>query len=309
MRRYWAPMLTGPVGTTYVGLNWDQIACRAIISRSPEDIIAMLRKLCGYFKRQPLSAPQSPAAATASKPDLDEMRRKLLDKAIDQYWSSNFEVTKDFRVEFVRDVAGDIREGGLKILASENPLMKNREALVAIAMSMARLDVLVADKKVDPDNPLFLQPAISGELKPLIFELWKVDEQLRELIEPVVKMERKSWDDVWNPILFKYRVCWAKANIYNVLRAAVGDGDPSSADDWFRKLVLCLAVQAEDEARKKLNMPTLLDNDRTTSGLIALCVGSIWNRVIEGHERPEVMWRQMLSDSDIGRRALSKVML
>jgi hypothetical protein len=279
------------------------------MARSSEDIIAMLNKLRGYFKRQPLSASQSPVAMTASKPDLDEMRRRLLDKAIDQYWLSNFEVTKDFRVEFVRNVAGDIRENGFKILASENPLIRNREALVASAISMECLDVLVADKKVDPDNPQFLQPAISGELKPLIFELWKVDEKLRELIEPAVKMERKSWDDVWNPILFKYRICWAKANIYNALRVAVGDGDPSSTDDWFRKLILCLAVQAEDEARKKLNMPTLLDNDRTTSGLIALCVGSIWNRVIEGYERPDVVWRQMLSDSDIGRRALSKVVL
>jgi hypothetical protein len=178
----------------------------------------MLDKLRGYFTRQPLSAPQSPLAVTASKPDLDEMRRKLLDKAIDRYWSSNFEVTKDFRVEFVRNVAGDIRENGLKILASENPLVSNREALVAIAMSMERLDVLVADKKGDPDNPLFLQPAISGELKPLIFELWKVDEKLRELIEPAVKMERKSGDDLWNPILFKYRVCWAKVHLQCVAR-------------------------------------------------------------------------------------------
>lgn len=269
----------------------------------------MLKTLRAYFTRQTRSAPQSKATPPPNKTGIEEMRAKLLEKAIDQYWSSNFDVTKDFRVEFVRDVAGDIRQEGLKILAGANPLVKNRESLVASAISMERLDVLVADKKLDHDNPLFLQPAISGELKPLIFELWKVDEQLRELIEPVSKIERKSWDDVWNPILFKYRICWAKANVYNVMRAAVGDGDPSSTDDWFRKLVLCLAVQAEDEARKKLNMPALLDNDRMTSGLMALCIGSIWNRVIEGHERPDVVWRQMLSDSDIGRRSLSKVVL
>jgi hypothetical protein len=268
----------------------------------------MLKKLREYFKRQPQqSPPQSTMAELPRNPDLEAMKRDLLERAIDRYWSSNFEATKDFRVEFVRDLAEDIRKEGLKILASDNPLMKNREALAAVAVSMARLDVLVADKQLDPDARVFLQPTISGELKPLIFELWKVDEQLRELIEPVVKIERKSWDDVWNPILFKYRILWAKANTYNALRAAVGDGNTSSPDDWFRKLMLCLAVQAEDEARKKLNMPSLLDKDQLTAGLIALSIGTIWNRVIEGHEQPDVVWRQMLSDSEFGRTALSKV--
>jgi hypothetical protein len=80
----------------------------------------MLKKLREYFTRQTMSAPQSAATPTPNKTVIEEMRPKLLEKAIDQYWSSNFEVTKDFRVEFVRDVAGDIRQEGLKILASEN---------------------------------------------------------------------------------------------------------------------------------------------------------------------------------------------
>jgi hypothetical protein len=51
----------------------------------------------------------------------------------------------------------------------------------------------------------------------------------------------------------------------------------------------------------------LLDKDQLTAGLIALSIGTIWNRVIEGHEQPDVVWRQMLSDSEFGRTALSKV--
>ena len=271
----------------------------------------MLKKILDFFMRQPVPASAfAPAPApTHSKAEIEEMQRKLLDKAIDQYWSSNFELTKDFRVGFVQEVAGDIRERGLEILSSANPLMKNREALVEAAIAMTTLDVLVLDKNLSPSNPLLRQPAISGELKPYIFDLWKVDERLRELIEPVTKTERNSWDDVWNPILFKYRICWAKLNIYNMLRAAVGDGDPSSKDDWLLTLILCLEIQAEDNARDKLNMPRLLDVDHSTAGLIGVIVASIWHRVMEGHDRPDVVWRQTLSDSDIGRIALTKIIL
>jgi hypothetical protein len=61
---------------------------------------------------------------------------------------------------------------------------------------MSSLDILVAHKESDPDHRLFLQPTISGELKPLIFELWQVDNRLRELIDPEVMMERRDWHSV-----------------------------------------------------------------------------------------------------------------
>jgi hypothetical protein len=156
----------------------------------------MFEKVHNWLNRRRL-AQQGPTATSVRSPNIfTKSGEALLEMAIDQYWVSNFEVTKDFRVQFVADVAGDTRKAGLEILSCGNSLAKNRESLLAAVTLMSSLDILVAHKESDPDHRLFLQPTISGELKPLIFELWQVDNRLRELIDPEVKMERRDWHSV-----------------------------------------------------------------------------------------------------------------
>ena len=193
----------------------------------------MFAAFLGQLKRRFVASCAPARRQLASRAGVEDMRI-LLELAIDKSWSSNFEVTQDFRVGFVKDIAGDMREEGLRILAGADPIMRNREALVSRVASMEQLDVLVVSSAADPDSIHFRQAAISGELKPLILALWKVDDGLRNLIEPVEKTIKTKWDDLWNPILLKYRVLWAWANLHNSLRVALCDGDPWSADDWFR---------------------------------------------------------------------------
>src|ERR1700727_260267 len=107
-----------------------------------------LKKLLGLFKQSP--APPAPDSHASEA----ERIVALIDKSIDTYWTSNYEATKDFRVEFVRDVAGDFREKALQLLQSSNPLLENRKALTATVMSLAQLQVLVLDKAADSDDSL-----------------------------------------------------------------------------------------------------------------------------------------------------------
>ena len=270
----------------------------ALINAEQSHVQISVLKFFGIFKGVPADTKHGNEAARIVA---------LVDKAINQYWTSNFEVTKDFRVEFVRDVTGDFRSQVFEVVKGNNPFLENRKTLASAVISLAKLQVLVLDKKNDPEDSLLLQPGISGELKPLLFDIWNADGKLRELIEPVTHLERKDWDAVWNPVLFKYRISWSRANIFNAMRAALNDGDISAPDDWFRTLFMAQCVYEENNVRDLLTLPSLLDNNRITSNLMALSIGTLFNRVVEGHERPDVAWRDKLNTDDLGRRCLAKM--
>jgi hypothetical protein len=254
-----------------------------------------MKKLLGLFKQSP--APDSDATEA-------ERIVAVIDRSIDIYWTSNYEATKDFRVEFVRDVARDFREKAFQVLQSSNPLLENRKALTA--MSLAKLQVLVLDKAADPDDSLLANSCVSGELKPRLFEIWNADPKLRQSVESVTQLERKDWNAVWNPVLFKYRVTWARANILNAIRKLLNDGDASGGKDWFRALFVSQCICCEDDFRATIDMPPLLDEDRLKSNLMAIAIGTLFNRVLEGHEDPVVKWRDLLVKDEFGRLCLAK---
>jgi hypothetical protein len=259
-----------------------------------------LKKLLGLFKQSP--APPAPDSHASEA----ERIVALIDKSIDTYWTSNYEATKDFRVEFVRDVAGDFREKALQSLQSSNPLLENRKALTATVMSLAQLQVLVLDKAADSDDSLLANSCISGELKPRLFEIWNADPKLRKLVEPATQLERKDWNAVWNPVLFKYRVTWARANILNGIRILLNDGDASGGKDWFRALFVSQCIACEDDFRETIAMPPLLDEDRFKSRLMGVAISTLFNRVLEGHEHPVIAWRDLLMKDELGRLCLAK---
>jgi hypothetical protein len=231
----------------------------------------------------PAPAPD-PAASEAGK------IVALIDKSIDTYWTSNFQATKDFRVEFVRDVAGDFREKVFQLLQSSDPLMETRKALAATTISLAQLQVFVLDKATYPDDSMLANLCISGELKPRLFEIWNADPELRQSVEPVEQSAKKNWDDVWNPVLFKYRVTWARANIVNGIRLLLNDGPTSGKEDWFPALLTSQCICWEEDFREKIDMPSLLDEDRFNARLMRVAISTLLNRVLEGHEDPVAEW-------------------
>ena len=59
-----------------------------------------------------------------------------------------------------------------------------------------------------------------------------------------------------------------------------------------------------------LGLRSLLDEDKFTATLMSIYIRNMAIRTLEGHERPDVVWRERLKHGDeIGRKVLSKVNL
>ena len=211
-------------------------------------------------------------------------------RAIEDYWTTNQEVTKDFSKELVKRQAAAMMTEVIRIALSPDPRMANRERLSLCVIEYAQFQVLVLGPSPEPDpTGLRGQPGITGELKGRLLDLARADTRLKEFLHPLPTLE--NWDDVWNPVFLRYRLCWAWTHVFADLRRAFQDVNPAEDKDWFNPYVAAMCAWEEHQYRESLGMPPVLDDTDLSAGWTALKMSFFMNLVMDGVQYPDLEWR------------------
>jgi hypothetical protein len=147
----------------------------------------------------------------------------------------------------------------IKVAVSPDPRMANRKKLADSVVEMAQFQVLVIDPPPAEDQTgLRGQVGITGELKGRLLDLYRIDGGLQKVFDGFPELP-KEWDDVWNPILLRYRLSFAWTHIFHMLRFECDDGSRGSGEDRFRPFV----------AAMKSNRPLLTRSELAPSCLLS----------------------------------------
>jgi hypothetical protein len=216
--------------------------------------------------------------------------------AIRKHWTGNQEVIKDFSLEFVNKQAESMMQEIIKVAVSPDPRMANRAVLANCVLEVAQFQVLVIDPPPDEDaSGLRGQLGISGELKARLIELSRADRGLQEFLHGF-DGRMNEWDDVWNPVLLRYRMCYACAHVFSDLRVVFDDYNKASGKDWFGPFVAAMCGWQESQYRKVLGMASAFDG----TPLKPLMLSMFMNCVSDGATYPDLEWNQRLLEVEKG---------
>lgn len=212
-------------------------------------------------------------------------------------WTTNQELTKDFSSGFVQKEAEAMLEKVIQIALSPNPIMANRQVMSDRMVGYAEAQVLVLEPPPHADETgLRGLYGISGELKARLVEVAQKHKSIVEFMHQFPDV--KSWDDVWDPILFRYRISYGWAHVFSALRVELNDYN--SQRDWFWPYLVCMCAWEEHRIRESIGMPSLLDEDPFQASMKALSLSSFLNRVMEGHKFPDLAWSEVIGPDRYG---------
>lgn len=219
-------------------------------------------------------------------------------RAIESYWTANKAVTKDFPVDAIRKQAEELWSELVRVATSPDPRMANREALADGVVESAKFQVITIDPPPAPDPAGLLgQPGISGELKARLVEIAEKDNSLREYMQRFDAV--RTWDDVWNPLLFRYRTSWAWSCVFHAVRYAFDDINPAEGKDWYRPFVAATCAWQEHQYRRCLGMPPSLDESAEVADAKALVMATFKDFVIRGDRYPDLAWNDLKKSSGL----------
>ena len=214
-------------------------------------------------------------------------------RAIDTYWTGNREIIKDFSEHMVKRQAEKMMEEVIRVANAPDPRMANRENLTNWILECAQFQVLVIDPPPAEDpTGLRGQPGITGELKARLFELAQKDKTLREFMHSFDTP--KDWDDVWDPVLMRYRMAFSWTHIFHMLRFAFDDVNHAEGKDWFKPYFATMCAWQEHQYRCSLGMPPSLDGSKTDADLRSIAISSFVNCVMEGARYPDLEWKERM---------------
>jgi hypothetical protein len=225
-------------------------------------------------------------------------------RGIHEYWTGNHDIIKDFSDQFVKNEAEKMMKVVIEIATSIDPLMANREMLANCIIEYATLQVLIIDPPpAEDESGLRGQPGITGELKAHLFELAQKDKTLREFMHAFDTP--KNWDDVWNPVLLRYRIAFAQTHVYYSLRQVFDDINHADEmqKDWFKPYLAAMCAWAEHQYRESLGMLPSLGNDIFGARLRALEMSLFTKCVMSGARYPDIEWQNMIHEIEHGDKA------
>ena len=231
-------------------------------------------------------------------------------QAIETCWTGNYGVIQDFSKEMVQSTAAKMMEEIRKTANSQDPRMANRKRLVEFVYQYAQFQVLVMDPApaADPTG-LRGQPGITGELKGHLVELTEKDKGLREFAHGLP--ENFTKDDLWNAVLARFRVSYAWAHVFHVLRSAYGDYNAAPGKDWFQPFVVAMCSWQEHSYRQSLGLPSAFPHSALDPDAQAIIMSGFSNCVMTGVRYPDLEWRDRIQkieiDKDNGLRTLASI--
>ena len=100
-----------------------------------------------------------------------------------------------------------------------------------------------------------------------------------------------TWDDAWNPILFRYRILAAWMGVFQDLRPAVRDSRVRDLADWFRPFLIAMCAWNEYNYRVSIGLPPSLGKTQGEALLEAIKLSKFADYVMSGAEDPLSAWR------------------
>jgi hypothetical protein len=120
------------------------------------------------------------------------------------------------------------------------------------------------------------------------------DKRLREFMHAFD--HARSFADVWDCVLFRYRISWAWAEFHQRLRTPLRDRNPSESRDWYRPFLAAMCAWEEHQYREALRWPSALTDDPADAPLVALAYSTFMNNVIDGATYPDLAWRDAVGE-------------
>jgi hypothetical protein len=221
-------------------------------------------------------------------------------QGVAQYWTGNHEVTKDFTKEMIKDTAAQMMEEVAKVDNSADPRMANRKIFAKCVLNYAQFQVLIIDAPPAQDaTGLRGKPGITGELKPHLMELADKDKSLREYLHGLPLAVPLVRNEVWDAVLFRFRVMYAWAHVFHLLRAAYGDYNAAPGKDWFQPFVIAMCANQEHQYRQCLGLPPALVEADFDADAQALIMSGFYNCVMSGARYPDLEWQDRLQRIEI----------
>jgi hypothetical protein len=216
-----------------------------------------------------------------------------LDTAVRAYWTEAEHIQRQVNEGLREEMRTKFIEEGADIARSEGPAMELRTRLSGAVSEMARLQVLVMPPYPEEDETgIRGQYGVSGELKARLLELATKSNELREWLHGFGQMN--TWDDVWNPVLVRYFIVVARANILAALRRPLDDAHPIASMDWYKPFVATQCGYHEHVYRKALGMPSTLAADPIDASLESIKLGIFANCVVQGAKYPDLDWKDRM---------------
>lgn len=207
--------------------------------------------------------------------------------ALDHYWTNSEFIHKNFSDDGRANYRQQLVDEAIKIAEAEDPVQALREHLAEAVMEAAKYQVLVIPAAPDDDETGMRGVlGISGELKAHLLELAKQSKPLREWLHGFGLVE--TWDDVWNPVLFRHWYTLTRANVLSSLRKPLDDAHNIPKMDWYRPFLESQCAFQEHEYREALGWPSNLADERGQAGIEALKLSLYVNCVVQGAKYPDL---------------------
>jgi hypothetical protein len=207
--------------------------------------------------------------------------------AIDKYWTSNHEAIKDFSKDIVQERALHMYNMVATIVASPDPRMANRQQFVDWVAEYARYQVLIIEPAPSPDaTGLRGIYGITGELRSRLIEIAQKNKNIREFMRGFPPIE--TWGDVWNPILMRYRICYAASQVLHTVRVDLDDFNKPR--DWFRPFFAAMCAFWQHTFDESLGIKSQLDPDPSAADIKSLALSGFYQAVMSGARYPDLQW-------------------
>ena len=173
-------------------------------------------------------------------------------------------------------------------LSQANPVQAVRNALGSHVGDTAQFGVLLTT----PEYSMFA--GISGELRPRIPDLVKINKDLKEFFYGL--SETPTTPNEMTEVLHVHaalRNLWMIA--YNRIRIGIGDHHPDKKKDWFRPFLISQSIFIESSYRDELGLPSNVrrfeHDDSSSSSLARSLIHGTWPTIIAaGHKHPRLVW-------------------
>ena len=180
--------------------------------------------------------------------------------------------------EIFADIVGKISQ--------PNPVQAVRNQLAVYVLNTTQFGVLLTT----PETSMF--KGISGELRPRIPELAKINKDLKEFFHGLQESPTTPSEMVEDLYAIHcHRDLWMRT--YNITRIALKDHHADKRKDWFRPFLISQSIFWEYAYRNELNMPSNIEADEGEGipGFARHCLYGSWPEIIEaGHQHPRLVW-------------------
>jgi hypothetical protein len=212
--------------------------------------------------------------------------------ALQQFWTNNVAMTKDFPQEFKESQAKAWAEKVLALLKAPDPVRAVRDEVMAWIFDCARFQVLVLDAAPNPD-PTGLRGwlGITGELRHHLELLSTTDTYLADYLRS--NLGNRNAGALWEAVLLRYRVLWAGMNIFNALREPLGDVHKEIGSDWFWPLLCIQCAVSEAVYRDGAGLPLTMNPDPQVTLKISSSLLTLVELVRSSSKFPDLEWQQI----------------